>query len=187
MTVNNEIKNSLVFKLVEEQEVEKAFQLELKEAATFEKLQYRQKHAPNLFLGVYCHNNDNYNGDGDNNKDSMQMRMIGFVVSTLTRSKKLTEESMSTHESDGKTICIHSVCIDKNYQRLGIATSLLKEYIERILLLNNNDDVKKLHEKICLIAHKELIPLYEKVGFKLIGESEVVHGNEKWFDLEYEL
>ncbi|CAH1760762.1 13813_t:CDS:2 [Entrophospora sp. SA101] len=175
MTINNEIKNSLVFKLVEEQEVEKAFQLELKgypieEAATFEKLQYRQKHAPNLFLG-----------------DSTQIRMIGFVVSTLTRSKKLTEESMSTHESDGKTICIHSVCIDKNYQRLGIATSLLKEYIERILLLNNNDDVKKLHEKICLIAHKELIPLYEKVGFKLIGESEVVHGNEKWFDLEYEL
>ena len=36
---------------------------------------------------------------------------------------------------------------------------------------------------VLLIAKKGLIPLYEKVGFTLVGESPVVHGKDPWFEL----
>ncbi|CAG8433159.1 9560_t:CDS:2 [Diversispora eburnea] len=168
--------NSIVYQNVPASDIERAFELESQgyppeEAATLEKLEYRQKNAPKLFLGAYLpsipsNNNNEY--------------LIGFIVSTLTTSHFLTEESMSNHEPDGKTVCIHSVCIDKQYRRRGIATDLLKEYIERLKNLYK-------YERIVLISHKHLIPLYQKVGFICKGESEIVHGNEKWFDLVLEL
>ena len=38
--------------------------------------------------------------------------VVGFVCGTLTRAATLTEHSMATHEPDGCTLCVHSVCVD---------------------------------------------------------------------------
>jgi arylalkylamine N-acetyltransferase len=82
---------------------------------------------------------------------------------------------MSLHEKEGKTVCIHSVCVDKRYRRYGVATRLLREYIN--LLKKPDNEIK--YKRCALLAHEYLIPLYQNVGFKLIGESEVVHGRFK--------
>lgn len=121
---------------------------------------YRQSVAPDLFLGAYD-----------------QKRLIGFICSTLSESESLTHESMTTHNPEGKTICIHSVCVDPGYQRQKVGSALLEEYVRR---WTNGP-----YDGISLIAHEELINFYVAAGFKLIGESEVVHGSKPWFELRY--
>ncbi len=39
-------------------------------------------------------------------------------------------------------------------------------------------------EKILLICKHHLIPFYKTCGFQLVGESAVVHGKEKWFEMK---
>ncbi|CAG8649810.1 18906_t:CDS:2 [Acaulospora morrowiae] len=187
--------NSLTFKYVSESDVERAFELESQgyppeEAATLEKLIYRQKHAPELFLGAYLSTSSTL-PHTSSSLQSSQLILIGFIVSTLTISPSLTEESMSHHDPSGKTVCIHSVCVDKHYRRRGVALALLKEYIKRLgkdfRELDRENEGKRKYERIVLISHDYLIPLYQKAGFVFKGESQIVHGNEKWFDLVLDL
>ncbi|CAG8643285.1 5511_t:CDS:2 [Dentiscutata erythropus] len=151
------------------------------EAATLEKLAYRQNVAPTLFLGAYLPSNIS-----DSHSTPSERQLIGFVVSTLANASIITEESMSHHNPSGKTVCVHSVCVDKLYRRHGVATCMLNEYIKRLRNESQNKDVNVKYERVVLMCHEHLIPLYQKVGFILKGESQVVHGNEKWFDLTFE-
>ena len=137
------------------------------EAGTSETFAYRQSVAPTLFLGAY---------DQSNNDEK---KLIGFICSTLSKSDSLTHESMTTHDPEGKTICIHSVCVDPGLQRQKIGSALLKEYIRQW--------TDGPYDEISLIAHEELIKFYVAAGFKLIGKSEVVHGSKPWFELRYSL
>jgi len=146
----------MIFHLVND--FHSAFELETAsyppdEAASLDTLAYRHKNAPELFLGAYTEENV----------------LIAFINSTRSSSLTLTHESMKVHEPTGQTVCIHSVCVHQQYRRNGIATRLLKEYVKRIRL---DTTVKR----IALIAHQELIPLYEKCDFTLFGPSNVQHG-----------
>ena len=135
------------------------------EAGTYETFAYRQSVAPGLFLGAY------------DQKDGK--RLLGFICSTLSESESLTHESMTTHDPEGKTICIHSVCVDPGHQRQKLGSVLLEEYIRRW--------TDGPYDGISLIAHEELIKFYVAAGFKLIGKSEVAHGSKPWFELRYSL
>lgn len=137
------------------------------EAGSFEAFTYRQSIAPGLFLGAYDQN------------DEQRLRLLGFICSTLSKSESLTHESMSTHDPEGKTICIHSVCVDPTHQRKKLGSALVEEYIRRW--------TDGPYDGISLIAHEELIKFYVTAGFKLIGKSEVVHGSKSWFELRYSL
>ena len=135
------------------------------EAGSYEAFAYRQSIAPDLFLGAY--------------DPSDQKRLIGFICSTLSKSESLTHESMTTHDPEGKTICVHSVCVDPGRQRQKIGSTLLEEYIKR---WTNGP-----YDGISLIAHEELTGFYVAAGFKLIGKSGVVHGSKPWFELRHSL
>ncbi|CAG8511627.1 7347_t:CDS:2 [Paraglomus occultum] len=152
------ISNDVIFRTINASEIDRAFQIESHgyppdEAATLDILKYRYNHAPSLFLGAYLSASD---------------YLIGFVVGTLTSSPSLTHESMSQHEANGKTVCVHSVCVDKLFRRRGVATRLVTEYVRRMK--------EGRYERIALISHDYLIPFYENLGFKLIGESKIQHG-----------
>lgn len=87
---------------------------------------------------------------------------------------------MSTHEAGGRSVMLHSVCVDESMRRKGLATALLRAYIDR---LRQRDDV----DRVRLLAHDELIGLYESAGFGLIGKSGVEHGSRPWFELGIEM
>ena len=137
------------------------------EAGSYETFAYRQSVAPSLFFGAYDQGSDD------------EKRLVGFICSTLSKSANLTHESMTVHDPEGKTICIHSVCVDPAHQRQKIGSGLLKEYIKRW--------TDGPYDGISLIAHEELIRFYVAAGFKLIGKSEVVHGSKAWFELRCSL
>lgn len=49
-------------------------------------------------------------------------QIVGYCCGTLTAADGLTEESMAGHEPEGSLLCIHSVCVDEQHRRNGIAT-----------------------------------------------------------------
>lgn len=62
-----------------------------------------------------------------------------------------------------------------------MALSLLKEYFAR--LDSEKREGRANYERVLLIAHDNLIGLYQRAGMELVGPSDVVHGPSAWFEL----
>ena len=107
--------------------------------------------------------------------DSETNELVGFICSTKTRDTILTHESMSKHDQDGRTVCIHSVVVDEKYRRQGIGSRMMKEYL-KLPFIQSVD-------RLCLLSKNHLVQFYQDAGFELLGESDVCHGAEKWYDL----
>lgn len=83
---------------------------------------------------------------------------------------------MDRHDPSGRTLAVHSVCVSSLHRRRRIATSLLRTYLSRA-----SDDGRV--DRVVLICHQELIPLYEAAGFTLVGKSDVQHGERQWYEM----
>eukprot|EP00158_Paraphelidium_tribonemae_P007752 Partr_v1_DN28350_c1_g1_i6_m79286 putative Aralkylamine N-acetyltransferase len=159
-------------RLISEQELEsQAIPLEFRcfhpdEAATPEKMRYRYTHAPHLFMGMFA--------DQDN-------RMIGLCMSTQSDRDAIDGQSMSQHCDHGQTIFLHSICVDPAWQRRGLATQMLQEYVTRC---RNVEGAKSIQ----LLSHRHLIPFYQHAaGFVDRGLSSVQHGPEAWYRMDKSL
>lgn len=131
------------------------------EAASPERLAFRQRWAGDFFLVA---------------EQSQTGVVVGFCCGTLTRTATLTAEAMATHEADGTTLCIHSVCVDAAQRRRGVALSLLRAYLRWL------PAVAPEVRSVRLIAKPYLTQLYTRAGFTLLGPSDVVHGSEQWLE-----
>lgn len=115
--------------------------------------------------------------------------LIGHIIATKIHSDKITELSMDLpvegdptrgHVEQSRTIGVHGVVISPEWQGRNLGTLLMHDYIQK---LSNQD----LGSKVVIIAHKELIPFYEKIGFTNHGESECKFAGEQWYDLSIDL
>lgn len=154
------------------------------ERAPLETVDYRLTACPELCSGLFIRE---FNG-----KEVKAEKLVGHILGTKipkssnNSSTFITLESMGkAHSESSDTIGIHSVVISKNYQRKNLATLLLTDYIQKL----SNQEVGK---RIAIIAHEPLIPFYERVGFKVVGENKDVvkdpqFANTKWIDMVREL
>lgn len=151
------------------------------EAASKSSLQYRQHHAAPYFR---CALVGSANFETANPRASLgdddDREVIGFICAT--RCHEFTNESMSVHHSEGPLLAIHSVVIIEEHRRMGIATSMLKDYVDQMRCMPD-DGVQKL----VLMAKKNLLSFYVDCGFSVIRPSTIVHGNDQWYDLELDL
>jgi len=131
------------------------------EAATLESLNYRQSKARNYFQCAIL--------DGE---------IVGFVCGT--RCSFFEEESMATNVPTGKLLAIHSVVVREEYRRKGIASAMLKRYVEKIQVENTDGSI----ESIVLLAKSSLLGFYVKSGFQVNRPSPIIHGKDLWFELE---
>lgn len=106
--------------------------------------------------------------------------MIGFICATLTSESTLKHASMSTHVPSGSYVAIHSLCIAPSRRRQGLASLLLKNYLDQLRT------AQAIHGAV-LITHEELVPLYESAGFTMVGKSSVAHGERTWFEMTISL
>ena len=90
------------------------------EAATLEKLQLRIQEAPDFFL-VAC-------TVGPTQEESV----CGYVCGTCTASSTLTHETMSRHDPEGGLLCVHSVCVEEGRRRQGMASRMLRAYLQMV-------------------------------------------------------
>lgn len=165
------------------------------EACTWEKFVFRWKNANPFFkMAVIIKDKQQ---SSDNNKitttttasstsslstASSVPTVLGFIVGTLSSSPTLTHDSMSQHDPAGEYLCIHSVVTAPVLQRRGIATKMMKDYITLI-------QTEQKHVRcILLICKQNLLSFYvDRCGFKLVGVSDVVHGQDQWFECRMEL
>ncbi|GAA6064257.1 hypothetical protein JCM10212_006406 [Sporobolomyces blumeae] len=164
-------------RLVQQSDIPRAYDLESAsypqdEAASLDSLEYRQKHASDLFLGAYL-------SDGGSPSPSPASTLVGYICSTRTSSPVLTHASMETHEPTGAYVAIHSVCVDPNHRNEGIAKRLLERYVDQVKAIRDEQRIKGIR----LIAKEGLVKMYEKAGFTLVGKSDVVHGQDPWYEL----
>mmetsp|Transcript_168136 Transcript_168136/g.322806 ORF Transcript_168136/g.322806 Transcript_168136/m.322806 type:complete len:480 (+) Transcript_168136:68-1507(+) len=162
---------SLCFQPLPAEDVAKAAEIETAsypadEAATPEKLEYRQRVAPELFYGVY---------EGST--------LVAFIVSTAAHGEELEEESMSNHEPGGDSICLHSVAVEQAHRRRGIARAMVRAYVDAVAA----DERCGSARRILLLAHAHLLGLYAQCGFLFLGPSKVEHGGELWYDMRLDL
>ncbi|KAJ1966316.1 hypothetical protein GGI12_000159 [Dipsacomyces acuminosporus] len=128
------------------------------EAASLDSMLYRYRHAPHLFLGAF----------------DTTGSIAGYIMSTQTAAPLVTHESMTIHDPSGTTVCIHSVCVDQRWRGKGIASKLLELYAD----MARGHNVKR----IAMLSRANLVPFYERAGYRSLGPSSVVHGDEKWYD-----
>jgi ribosomal protein S18 acetylase RimI-like enzyme len=136
------------------------------EAASPERLAYRQREAGPFFLVAHSAEAD---------------AVCGFVCGTCTSADGLTAETMATHDPDGTTLCVHSVCVAGDARRRGVASALLRTYLQLII-----PGVAPAVRCVRLIAKPYLTKLYLRAGFRLVGPSSVVHGAEQWNEFVHE-
>ena len=130
------------------------------EAASRESLAYRISNAPACFRLAE-------DGGG----------LLGFVCGTLSRDEHLLDASMSEHHADGASLCIHSVVVDPDRRRKGVGRALVGAYLDAVA--PDLPDVTR----VLLICKEHLKAFYASNGFELVGLSEVVHGQDPWFEM----
>lgn len=151
------------------------------ERASPQNVEFRLNTCPELCSGLFIRE---FNSD---TKEVQSETLIGHIMGTkISRNGFIRLEDMKlTHNESSDTIAIHSLVIDKNYQKKNLATLLLTDYIQK---LSNQE----IGERIVIIAHEPLIPFYERVGFKVHGENRDVikdpeFASSKWIDMVREL
>ena len=112
-------------------------------------------------------------------QDESEEDIVGYVCGTLTASAELTHETMYKHDASGHLLCIHSVLVKPSHRRQGIASQMLKDYIDQ--MIQSRPQVQKM----ALLCKENLIGLYQSAGFVLQGASDVEHGQDTWYDMTY--
>ncbi|KIW66433.1 hypothetical protein PV04_05768 [Phialophora macrospora] len=161
------------------------------ERATREKFQYRLTRCPELSLGLFTQPTK---AELKDSSKPAQRRLIGHVVSTRTPAPSVTEASMGIpsnwrtrrsslptsddeeplgHQDLGGTICVHSLAIAPELQKMGLGSVLMKSYIQRM-------KDSKIADRIALLAHDHLVPFYRGLGFENMGPSTVTSHGGNW-------
>lgn len=166
--LKSQCKTGPTLRQIERADLDRVYKLEVAsypedEAASREKLFYRFIFAKRYFQCFV-----------------VEDKVIGFVCGTKANETELTEHTMSVHEKDGRHLMVHSVVIDGEYRKKGYGLRMMREYVER---------QRKEREllSIRLVCKQHLISFYSKSGFRLIGKSELEHGQDSWYDMALEL
>lgn len=86
-------------------------------------------------------------------------RLVGYICGTLSASATLTHDSMSRHASQGTSLCIHSVCVDRMYRRNGIARRMLLAYLSFVQQTNPQVGILYPCSDLILAAVHEMLSL----------------------------
>jgi ribosomal protein S18 acetylase RimI-like enzyme len=157
-------------RIVNQQDLDRCFEIESvsysgDEAATKEKILKRINTFPQGFIVL------------ENDKE-----ITGFINSGATHEVELSNEEFKElvgHDSEGKHIVILSVVVHPDYQGKGMASKLMKNFIDRMKSLGKSD--------IYLICQTELIDMYAKYGFVDQGASDSEHGGMSWHEMSLSL
>jgi ribosomal protein S18 acetylase RimI-like enzyme len=157
-------------RIVNEQDLDRCFEIESvsysgDEAATKDKILKRIRTYPEGFLVL------------ENERE-----IIGFINCGATQKVELSDEEFKEligHDSKGKHIVILSVVIHPAYQGRGMASKLMKSFIDIMKGFGKSD--------IFLICQTELIGMYARYGFVNLGISRSSHGGMSWNEMSLSL
>jgi ribosomal protein S18 acetylase RimI-like enzyme len=172
------IVDNLSYRPVSIEDISRCYEIESSsypsdEAASLEKLKYRQQYAGEYFMcATKSHSETNAE------------HIIGYICST--RCNEFTEESMSVHDASGSILAIHSVVVDAPYRRQGVASAMMDEYLKQMLPFSNLVAETGINgfSRILLLAKSNLLSFYVDNGFMVLRPSPIDHGQDIWYELE---
>jgi len=132
------------------------------EAASRKTLETRMTLAPDYFYGAFR--------DG---------KLIGFINGTITEGNVLLLQDFYKHDVQGAMLIIHGVVTRKEERRKGVATEMLKKYLENV-------KPNKQIEVISLLSKDRLVHFYNRFGFQQVRVSEVRLGTDLWNEMHYQ-
>lgn len=89
----------------------------------------------------------------------------------------VSEGAAIGHQEDGRTIAIHSLAVLPDYQKKGLGTILMKDYIQRMVESETAD-------RIAILTYGHLVRWYQETfGFQRKGESGTTFGGGEWVDM----
>lgn len=165
------------------------------QAASEESIKYRLTACPELCCGIFKREyNWEYRGGGDDDDDDdfenaksvvsnvsnlASEKLVAIILATQTNNEFVEAQDMEVggHVEGGRTIALHSLCVAEEYRREHLGHILLIDYIQKFFGLCTAD-------RISLLCRKSLQNLYERVGFKHCGESDVKHGDIEWQNMQ---
>lgn len=165
--------------------------------ATKERMQYRQKVAPHLFLGAYIPvPPPKVAGPLSVGHQSTPRRLIGYINATAAASmsaRALSEHLVSDEEQgiEAWMVCLHAIVVDEPFRRKGLGLRLLEEYMMRLRRAEEGRgearkgelEKPRGYECVGLICHEETLPFFLKAGFKIRGPSHIRAGSGEWIEL----
>eukprot|EP00762_Andalucia_godoyi_P005372 ANDGO_06745.mRNA.1 Polyamine N-acetyltransferase 1 len=114
-------------------------------------------------------------------RDVRSKRIVAFISSSRSAASCITSDVMKSHDEGGRRLCIHSVAVRAELRGKGIGAWLLKAYLAY--------KVPRLSgiQEVALLAHDKVIKMYEKHGFRIIGQAAVDMGQRPWFEMTFQL
>ncbi|MFW5490449.1 MAG: GNAT family N-acetyltransferase [Desulfovibrio sp.] len=105
-------------------------------------------------------------------------RIIGQVNSGATNKDDITDEAFKQlvgHDPAGKNMVIFSLSVLPEYQKSGVASRLLREFL----------DLARAQEReaVLLLCKSNLVRFYERFGFVSRGLSACTHGGAQWLEM----
>lgn len=174
--------HEFIFRRAIKKDIEKCYELESKsypadEMASLKTLLYRHNVANDYFYVLTMKPAATTTPTSSSDNDNETTLIIGFICGT--RCNEFTNESMSSHESDGDYLAIHSVVIHEQYRRLTHASYMLKHYLNTIIkqqqlvhdhnntITNNNPTMNPI-QTIILLSKSYLLGFYVQNGFHVM-------------------
>ncbi|TDM02141.1 GNAT family N-acetyltransferase [Macrococcus carouselicus] len=107
--------------------------------------------------------------------------IAGFINGPMITTQYITDDLFKKVPSPkvGKYLSVLGLVVSEEHQRQGLAGKLLEQFTER---------ARELYVKaITLTCTEDLVPFYERYGFKCHGPSSSQHGGEQWFNMVKEI
>jgi GNAT superfamily N-acetyltransferase len=107
--------------------------------------------------------------------------VIGYINGMVTDSECVTDEmykDAGLHREDGEWQTVLGFSVRKGYRNKGYASRLMERFISAA--------TKEGRRGVILICQDDMIPFYEKLGFKLKGKSQMKLGGADWYDMYIE-
>ncbi|RDU95865.1 GNAT family N-acetyltransferase [Trinickia dinghuensis] len=105
-------------------------------------------------------------------------RVIGFINSGCAYNVVMSDEQFKElvgHDPDAPNVVIMSVVIDPAYQGKGLASLLMRTFVNRM-----REQGKKTIHLMCKERHVEL---YQRLGYDYVKPSDSDHGGMSWHEM----
>jgi len=89
--------------------------------------------------------------------DGISGILLAVIHGTRTVDRVNSDRSMAigSHDPDGATVALHTLCVHPDHRARGLGTKILKQYIGRV-------GKEKGVERVAVSAHDGLVPFYER-------------------------
>lgn len=166
---DQEIYERFEFRTIRPDEADEAVDIEQacfppNEACTRENMKDRIKAAADLFFVAM---------------DRKTGKMAGFLNGIATNEGEFKDQFFTdagTHDPKGKNIMLLGLDVLPEYRRSGLGRELVYNYCRR--------EKERNRSRLILTCNTGKVTMYQKFGFRDLGESASEWGGEKWHEME---